>query len=84
MAGSLYPEFEFDAPDEHRQYFRDIATAMVERHDVLYAYAVRVINRHWGWQDHYGEYNWLVFHEEPDNWADHLYGLQRDPGFWGE
>jgi hypothetical protein len=82
VAGRSYPEFDFDAPEEHRRYFRDIATAMVERHELSYSDAVRVVNRHWGWQDHYDEYNWLLFHEEPENWADHLYGLQRDPSFW--
>jgi hypothetical protein len=77
----MLPEFDFDAPDEHRTYFRDIALAMADRHAVSYGDAVRIINRHWGWQDHFGECNWLIFHEEPDHWADHLHNLQQAPGF---
>ncbi|WP_320065955.1 hypothetical protein [Micromonospora sp. RTGN7] len=84
MAARLFPEFDFEAPDEHRLYFRDMAVAMAERHVVPYAQAVRIINHHWGWQDHFGEYNWLIFHEEPENWADHLHRLQLDPGFWAD
>ncbi|SNY66013.1 hypothetical protein SAMN05421748_12937 [Paractinoplanes atraurantiacus] len=78
----MFPEFDFDAPDEHRLYCRDIATAMVERHGLPYDEAVAIIRRHWSWQDHYGEHNWLIFHEEPENWADHLFRLQQDPDFW--
>ena len=55
---------------------------MVDRHEISYGFAVRVINRHWAGQDHYDEYNWLIFHEEPGFWADHLFGLHRSPGFW--
>ena len=55
---------------------------MVDRHEISYGFAVRVINRHWGGQDHYAEYNWLIFHEETGFWADHLFGLHRSPGFW--
>jgi hypothetical protein len=78
----MFPEFDFDAPEEHRLYFRDIAAAMVERQGLPYNDAVAIIRRHWSHQDHYGEYNWLIFHEEPENWADHLFRLQQEPDFW--
>ncbi|MFF4893901.1 hypothetical protein [Micromonospora chersina] len=76
--GRIYPEFQFDAPDEHREYFHDIALAMVSRHGVSYEEAVRVISRLWGEQDHFGEYNWLIFHEDPECWADHMHRLRVD------
>ncbi|MGW1059164.1 hypothetical protein [Micromonospora rubida] len=76
--GRIYPEFQFDAPDERREYFHDIALAMVARHGVSYEEAVGVLSRLWGEQDHFGEYNWLIFHEDIENWADHMHRLRPD------
>lgn len=51
---------------------------MVARHRVSYEETVRVISRLWGEQDHFGEYNWLIFYEDPEYWADYLHRLQTD------
>lgn len=81
MSESSSAGFDFAAPADHMEFYREVAAAMAQRWPIDHAGAVAAINERLRDQDHFGPYGWLIFHEEPWYWAD-LYYHQQVLGDW--
>jgi hypothetical protein len=67
-------EFGIPATDEAVEFFRDIATAMMQLFSIPRSEAVGRIRKFWSGQNFLTEYSTrLVQHQGPDQWADQIY-----------
>jgi hypothetical protein len=75
VSPSALPRFDFEAPDDHLAYYAEIAVEMMRRWRVALGEAVAAVTEGVSEVDHFGQYSWLLFHEDPWYWADLYYHL---------